>query len=82
MIVRTGKDPNTLSKFMQKISSSYAYQINRKYQRVGHIFQGRFNANYLQYKKDLKRAIAYVRGNPVVDGIVKKPSAYPWNGKI
>ena len=79
LVIRTGKDPKLLSTFMQKVAISFAMVINRKYQRFGHIFQGRFNANILEYKKDLVRTIDYVRKNPVEDGLVRKPADYRWN---
>ncbi|MFA5634027.1 MAG: transposase [Candidatus Dojkabacteria bacterium] len=78
LIVKTGKDPKNLSKFMQRVLTSFAIQINKKHQRIGHTFQGRYNANLLLYKKDLVRAINYVRQNPVQEGLVRKPSEYPW----
>lgn len=78
LIIKTGKDPQKLSKFMQKVLTSFAMQINRKHQRVGHAFQGRYNANLLRYKKDLVRATNYIRKNPVEEGLVKKPAEYPW----
>lgn len=82
LIVRTRNNPRNLSKYMQKVTASYASQINRKYQRVGHVFQDRFSANLLPYKKDLRHATIYVLRNPVVEGLVRKPSEYPWsNGK-
>lgn len=78
LIVKTGKNPKNLSNFMQRITTSYAVNINKKHNRVGHIFQGRYNANYLPYRKDLLRVTNYVKQNPVRDGIVKKPSDYRW----
>lgn len=81
LIVRTGNNPSTLSKYMQKVITSFAVQINRKYQRVGHVFQDRFNANYLPYKKDLKRTTAYIRRNPVQDGIVRRAEDYKWTSR-
>ena len=49
LIVKTGKDPKTLSKFMQRVLTSFAIQINKKHQRIGHTFQGRYNANPVSY---------------------------------
>lgn len=66
---------------MQKVTTSFAVQINRRRQRVGHVFQNRYNANLLRYKKDLVRATKYIKQNPVRDGVAKKPSDYPW-GKV
>ncbi len=79
LILKTGKKPNEISKYMQKVATSFAMQVNRKHQRVGHIFQGRYNANLLYWKKDILRAREYIKQNPVVDGLVKKPSEYPWS---
>jgi hypothetical protein len=79
LVIRTGKNPELLSKFMQKVCTGFAMQTNRKYQRVGHVFQNRYNANYLPYKKNLRRAIDYVRKNPVQEGWVRKPSEYKWS---
>lgn len=79
LILKTGNKPKEISKYMQKVTTSFAMQMNRKYQRVGHIFQGRYNANLLYWKKDLLRATAYIKHNPVVDGLVKRSSEYPWS---
>jgi REP element-mobilizing transposase RayT len=79
LIVRTGNKPEIISKFMQKVCTSYAMITNRKYNRVGHIFQGRYNAKYLPYKKDLKQVRNYIKQNPVKEGLVKKAKDYPWS---
>lgn len=78
LVVQTGKDPKILQIFMHRISTSLAIIINRKYQRVGHLFQDRYNANYLEYKKDVIRALNYIKQNPVREGIVRKAEGYPW----
>lgn len=79
LIIKSGKEPKNISKFMQKVTTSFAVQMNRKRQRVGHVFQGRYNANLLKYKKDLLRATNYIKQNPVRDGAVKKATDYPWS---
>ena len=78
LLVRTGHNPEILSLFMQKVCTSYAMIVNRKYDRVGHIFQGRFNAKFLPYKKDLRQVRSYIKQNPVKEGCVKKAKEYPW----
>jgi REP element-mobilizing transposase RayT len=79
LIVRTGNHPDMLIQFMQKVCTSYAMITNRKYGRIGHIFQGRYNAKYLRYKKDLKQVRRYIKQNPVKEGLVKKAKDYPWS---
>ena len=78
LILRTGNMPNFVSRYMQKICTSYAMNINPKYKRVGHIFQGRYQARYLRYKKDLQQARTYLKQNPIKEGYVKKGGDYPW----
>ena len=77
-IIKIGRNTQILSKYMQRITVSFAMQINRKYKRVGHAFQGRYKAKMLRYKKDLKQARAYIKKNPVVEGLVKHSQDYPW----
>lgn len=79
LIVRTGNHPEIVSTFMQKVCTSYAMITNRKYGRIGHIFQGRYKAKYLRYKKDLKQVRNYIKQNPVKEGLVKKAKDYPWS---
>lgn len=78
LIVRTGNNPKNISKYMQKICVSYSMVYNRKHDRVGHLFQGRFNAKYLRYKKDLKQTREYILHNPIEEGYVRKGADYPW----
>jgi REP element-mobilizing transposase RayT len=79
LLLRTGNHPEVISSFMRKVCTSYSMILNRKYNRVGHVFQGRCNAKYLRYKKDLKQARRYIKHNPVKEGMVKKPQDYPWS---
>lgn len=78
MIIKIGRNPKILSKFMQKLTVAFAMHINKKYKRVGHLFQGRYEAKILRYKKDLKQAREYIKKNPVAEGLVKRPQDYPW----
>lgn len=81
LIIKTPTNAKSLSTYMQKVLGTYAMKINKKYQRVGHTFQGRYNANYLPYKKDLLQTRAYLRQNPVRDGLVRKAGDYKWLSK-
>lgn len=79
LIIKTGRKPEILSKFMQRVTIAYAIWINKKHKRVGHLFQGRFNAKILRYKKDIKKVEQYIRKNPVEKGLVRRPQDYPWS---
>lgn len=65
-----------LSKMMQSLSQRYTGWVNHKYERVGHLFQGRYKAVLvakLAYQMEL---IRYIHLNPVRAGLVKVPEAY------
>ena len=79
LIVKTRKNPQNISTYMCKVVTSFSMQINRKYQRVGHVFKGRYNAKLLFWKKDLRYAKEYIKQNPVREGLVRKPEDYPWS---
>jgi REP element-mobilizing transposase RayT len=79
LLIRTGKNPKVISSFMQKVCTSYAMITNRKYKRIGHLFQGRYKAKYLRFKKDVKQVRSYIKQNPVKEGCVKKAKDYPWS---
>jgi len=53
-----------ISRFMQKLNSGYATYINKKYQRQGHLFQGRFRAVQIKDEEQLKNGFVYISANP------------------
>ncbi len=67
-----------LSTIMQQLNYSYANYFNKKYTRVGHLWQGRFKSwtiNDEYYFHTVKR---YIEQNPVRAGIVKDVGIFPW----
>ena len=53
-----------ISLFMRKFGAGYAGYFNRKYDRVGHLFQGRFRAVYVGNDEQLKNLFVYIHTNP------------------
>jgi len=53
-----------ISKFIGKFGAGYATYFNKKYQRVGHLFQGRFRAVRIKTDDQLKNAFVYIHTNP------------------
>ncbi len=54
-----------ISKFMQKISTAYSMYYNRKYQRTGSLFEGKFKSQHLDTDKYLKYIFSYIHLNPI-----------------
>ena len=68
-----------LSKGMRQLNGVYTQASNRRYQRVGHVFQGRFKAILVDSDAYLLELSRYVVLNPVRAGMVKKPADWPWS---
>lgn len=68
----------TLSKFMLKLNTSYSRLFNLKYERCGHLFQGRFLSNPIENSEEFKTVFRYILRNPEKAGLCKFES-FPWN---
>lgn len=57
-------DLNTVREFMHKLLTSYASYFNKRYQRVGHLFQRRFDSVSVETDEQLLVAVRYIHRNP------------------
>ena len=64
LLIRQLKDKG-ISEFMKKISGGYAVYFNKKYERDGHLFQGKFRAVLIKNEDQLKNVFVYVHANPI-----------------
>ncbi|MBR5645272.1 MAG: transposase [Treponema sp.] len=64
-----GEANEKLSKFMLKLNTSYARLFNIKYERCGHLFQGRFLSNPIENDDSFRKIIVYIYNNPEKAGI-------------
>ena len=55
-----GKANPNLSKFVQKLATSYAMYFNRKYDRCGHLFQGRFKSEPVETDEYFQTVFRYI----------------------
>jgi REP element-mobilizing transposase RayT len=67
-----------LSQIMQNINTSYTVYVNRKYQRSGHLLQGRFKGIIVDKDRYLIALSRYIHLNPVRAKLVKRPADYRW----
>jgi len=74
------KEEGALSKFMEYVSKGYAKYFNKKYERQGHVFIGRFKSFTIQSEKYFFTSSCYIDSNPVKANIVNKPEDYAWSG--
>ena len=66
-----------LSKMMQSLSQRYTGWFNHRYDRVGHLFQGRYRAILVEREGYLLEIIRYIHLNPVRAELVTDPQDYP-----
>jgi putative transposase len=71
--------PN-LSQGMKRINGLYAQRFNRRHDRCGHLFQGRFGAAVIESDGHMLEVLRYVALNPVRAGLARKAEEWPWNG--
>ena len=63
LVTRTKK--GDISKFMQKVSTAYVMYYNKKYNRIGSLFEGKFKAEHLDSDPYLKYLFSYIHLNPI-----------------
>jgi putative transposase len=68
-----------LSKGMRHLNGVYTQRFNRSYQRVGHVFQGRFKAILVEMDSYLLELARYVVLNPLRAKMVRRIEQWPWS---
>ena len=65
--------------FMKMLNMKYAIYFNKKYNFVGHLFQGRYRSELIESDSQLLQTSKYIHLNPVRANIVGNPSMYEWS---
>ena len=68
-----------LSRGMRQVNGIYTQAFNRRHERVGHVFQGRYKAILVDRDEYLKVVCRYVVLNPVWAGLAQKPEEWRWS---
>ena len=79
LLVVTAADPQ-VPRAMQSLNSVYARELNRWYDRRGHLFGARYRDTLIRDDAHLEAARAYVLRNPVTAGIVRRVEDWRWSG--
>lgn len=77
LLVHT-KEAN-LSRAIQWLGVSYSVWFNRRHQRSGHLFQGRFKSFLIENDHYFTAMCLYIHGNPLRAHVVKRLSEYRWS---
>jgi putative transposase len=71
-------EPN-LSVGMRQLNGRYGQWFNRRHDRVGHVFQGRFGGIRIEREAHLLEVSRYVVLNPVRAGVTANAADYRWS---
>jgi REP element-mobilizing transposase RayT len=77
LVVQT-PEPN-LSRGMQWLNTAYVGWFNRRHERSGHLYGGRFKAFLIEKESYFQTVLRYVVLNPVRANIVLRPEDYRWS---
>jgi len=76
------KIPPFLPKFMLAMNRTYTEYFNKKYGKVGHLWQGRFKSKVIHKDRYLLDCFKYIETNPVRAGLTKSPISYRWSSCV
>ena len=80
LLLKEGKEP--LETVMRRICGSYVLWYNKKYDRVGYLFQDRFKCEPVEDEAYLLTVLRYIFQNPLKASIVTKIQNYTWTNYI
>lgn len=78
-LLLTPGDVHAPSQLMKDVGQRYAQYMNRKYTRVGSLWQGRFHSSLVDTDSYFLACQRYIEANPVRAKIVAAPNQYPWS---
>jgi len=78
ILLKTEKT-NEGSKLIQRLFNCYTQAINKKYSRVGTLFQGNVKKRIIEDDNYLAETIKYIHLNPVKAGLCDKPEKWEFS---
>ena len=80
LIIQVGRLP--LAKILHNLSFRYTRFINKRKNRLGHLFQGRYKAFLVDADSYLVELVRYMHNNPVRAKMVQTARAYSWSSHL
>ena len=72
-------EEETFKKGIKNFFISYSKSINKKYHRVGSLFQGRYKLSEIITESYYTRIVTYIHQNPVLAGLVQSIEDYEYS---
>lgn len=68
-----------LSDAIHQLHCRYALTFNRRHERSGHVFQGRFGSVHIDSDHQLCATAIYIAKNPVEASLTQRADQWPWS---
>lgn len=78
-LLATPETHTGLPMLMQAVGRRYVRYFNKRYQRSGTLWEGRYKATLVQTERYLLACMVYIDLNPVRAGMVARAADYPWS---
>jgi putative transposase len=78
-LLLTPQESEGCSLLMRDLGRSYVRYFNRRHDRTGTLWEGRFRSCMVESAAYVLACYRYIELNPVRAGMVDHPSAYPWS---
>lgn len=75
----TPKDAGSCSTLMRNLGQRYVQYFNRRHERTGTLWEGRFRSCLVESRAYVLACYRYIEMNPVRAGMVRSPAAYRWS---
>ncbi len=77
LLIKESAEP--ISMIIKRLSSSFVYWYNRKYERCGHLFQERYKSEAVENETYFLTVLRYIHQNPIKAGLSQKAEEYKWS---
>jgi putative transposase len=64
---------------VKQFGGEYVQYYNRRHERVGGLWSGRYKSVLIRDERQLLTCMRYIDRNPVAANLVESPEAYPWS---
>jgi putative transposase len=78
-LLLTPMEPQRCAKLMRDLGRSYVRYFNRRHERTGTLWEGRFRSTLVESARYVLACYRYIELNPVRAGMVAQTDAYPWS---
>lgn len=75
----TPREPNSLSRFMQRVAMMYSRYFNKRYGRTGCMWEGRYGSSVIESARYYFTCCRYIELNPVRAQLAANPLEYRWS---